>query len=215
VTPAPYIYLAGPMRGLPGLNFPAFAAARVDLRARGMAVHCPAEVDERAGFDPWRDEPRPLAEYMREDLAVVAQSAGVVVLPGWRESAGATREVQVAQWCGLPVLAYPDLSPVEDESALAEAERVVFGPRRETYGHPLDNFGRAALLMGAWLAARGILAPGAVLTAEDVAALMIQGKLARQCHRPTRDNLVDAAGYAGAWQEAIDERARLAEAGQS
>lgn len=203
-----YHYLAGPMSGLPLFNFPAFRAAREDLRARGIAVYCPAEADELAGFDPTSDPADDLAVYMRRDLAAVAQSAGVIVLPGWRASAGVQREVTVAGWCGLPILEYPDLTPVQPESILLEAERIVHGPRRSAYGHPLDNFERAALLMGAWLSARGLLAPGAVLTPEDTAALMIQGKLARQCNLPTRDNIVDTAGYAAAWQAVIDERAR-------
>ncbi|MBA2927098.1 DUF4406 domain-containing protein [Pseudomonas sp. CCUG 57209] len=43
------IYLSGPMTGLPGLNFPAFAAMTDNLRAGGHTVTNPAEVDPDGG----------------------------------------------------------------------------------------------------------------------------------------------------------------------
>ncbi len=41
------VYLAGPMRGLPLFNFPAFADAAAKLRAQGYDVFSPAERDEQ------------------------------------------------------------------------------------------------------------------------------------------------------------------------
>ena len=40
-----HIYIAGPMRGYPEFNFPAFYAAEERLRARGHAVFNPARRD--------------------------------------------------------------------------------------------------------------------------------------------------------------------------
>lgn len=46
------VYLAGPMRGVPHFNFPAFHAAAAELRARGYVVFSPAEADnDRHGAD--------------------------------------------------------------------------------------------------------------------------------------------------------------------
>src|SRR4051812_6760126 len=46
------VYVAGPMRGIPEFNFPAFNAAAVALRQIGCEVFNPAEKDnERHGTD--------------------------------------------------------------------------------------------------------------------------------------------------------------------
>jgi len=53
-------YLAGPMRGIPEYNFPAFFAAATSIRDRGIEVWSPAENDvHQDGFDPVKDTPRP------------------------------------------------------------------------------------------------------------------------------------------------------------
>lgn len=115
------VYLAGPMTGHPGLNFAAFADATVELRARGYDVWSPAEADLAAGLDPDEtvmEAPRPLAEYLVDDLAEVCRSEAVVVLPGWEASRGARIEVGVARGLGLPVLAYPSLDSVPADPAV-------------------------------------------------------------------------------------------------
>lgn len=46
------VYVAGPMRGIPEFNFPAFNLAAKNLRADGHVVFNPAERDnERHGTD--------------------------------------------------------------------------------------------------------------------------------------------------------------------
>lgn len=105
------VYLAGPMRGVPGLNFPAFNRAASNLRDRGLVVHNPAERADAAA-------PLPLHRYMEFDLPLVCASDAVVVLPGWQESDGAHIETTVADMLGIPVLSYPSLAPARHASSL-------------------------------------------------------------------------------------------------
>ena len=67
------VYVAGPMSGMPGHNFPAFNAAADSLRAQGWHVENPAEHGEVDGAT-W-------ADYMHCDVACgdqVAQPLGCI-----------------------------------------------------------------------------------------------------------------------------------------
>lgn len=91
------IYVAGPMTGLPHLNFPAFHAAAAELRAAGHHVENPAEINA----DPnaaWSD-------CMRADIARLVTCDAVHVLPGWENSRGASLEVHIARALGIEVIA--------------------------------------------------------------------------------------------------------------
>lgn len=151
------VYLAGPMRGLPGLNFPAFDAATEDLRARGFDVFSPAEVDrELDGLDPEKDLPRSIAHYMARDLPAVCKADAIVLLPGWQRSAGARLEAHVASAIGLPLLRYPDLTPARHplsarlHELLDEAGRL-HDAKQADYGTDDDPFAnvRASIEWGA------------------------------------------------------------------
>src|SRR5262245_23383467 len=50
------IYIAGPMRGYPSYNFPAFDEAEAALTAGGWRVLSPAAMDRAIGFNPDKDE---------------------------------------------------------------------------------------------------------------------------------------------------------------
>lgn len=69
------------------------------------------------------------------------------------------------------------------------AANLVFGDRNQHYGHPLDDFSRAAKIWEAIL--------GVPVTAEQVALCMVGVKIAREVHRPhpRNDNVVDGIGY--------------------
>ena len=120
-------YLAGPMRGLADFNFPAFHAATHDLRSRGLEVWSPAEREEDLGFNPTRDIAKPLRDYMMVDLPALLDCDMVYVLPGWRDSQGATLEVQVAEACEIPVLDYETGEVV----FLAQQDEVAYVPTEE------------------------------------------------------------------------------------
>ena len=112
------VYVAGPMRGLPYFNFPAFNAATATLREEGYVVFNPAERDtERHGTDVSAgnvkgDEQQAAKEHgfdlrvaLGEDLAWICAHADVIaLLPGWRNSKGATAEHATAVALGLEVM---------------------------------------------------------------------------------------------------------------
>lgn len=96
------------------------------------------------------------------------------------------------------------MSQLKDESILQEAHRLTHGPRQADYSHPLDDYTRTAALVNAAL--RHKLRVN--LDPEDVTVIMMLVKISRQQHKPKRDNMVDAAGYAWCTDEIIEERAR-------
>lgn len=108
------VYVAGPMRGYPDFNFPAFDEARDRLLAEGIAVISPADLDRASGIH----EKTPVAEVvgaeisrtivLRDSAALLALRAengdAIVMLPGWEKSAGAAAELLFALWLGLKVV---------------------------------------------------------------------------------------------------------------
>lgn len=97
------------------------------------------------------------------------------------------------------------------ESILLEAERIVNGARRGSYGTPENNFGRIADLWTAYLNGK----PGGPLpiTPQDTALMMILMKCARLLETPVhRDSIVDIAGYAACvetlWAEQAERAAK-------
>jgi hypothetical protein len=112
------IYLAGPMRGIPEFNFPAFMAAATQLRSEGHSVFNPAERDiERHGTDISKGNAtgsiKEAAENhgfnlriaLGDDLAYICSKAdAVALLPGWENSKGAKAERATAEALGLSVV---------------------------------------------------------------------------------------------------------------
>jgi hypothetical protein len=193
------LYLAGPMRGIPFTNFPAFHDAAHHLRGDGHEVWSPVEQDEKLGLTPEMSAARSIGECMATDLPEVCRAEAVAVLPGWRESEGARIETFVAKACGIPIVDALTLEPIE-ETCLEEAQRLVYGARGHDYGHPLDDFTRTATMWSVLL--------GVPVTAELVAMCMVCVKLSREINRPRRDNRVDIAGYADCLDQVVTERAR-------
>ena len=93
------IYIAGPMTGLPDLNFPAFHTAAKRLRAQGFEVINPAEINP--------DQHMSWQACMRTDIAALVFCDGIHLLPGWQNSDGATLEHDIALRLGLAIT-YPD-----------------------------------------------------------------------------------------------------------
>ena len=93
------IYVAGPMTGLPDLNFPAFHAEAARLRALGHEVINPAEINP--------DQHMTWLECMRTDIAALVFCDAIQLLPGWQNSKGATLEHHIAERLGLHIFMPP------------------------------------------------------------------------------------------------------------
>lgn len=94
------LYVAGPMTGLPDLNYPAFLAAEKDLIAAGYLVRNPAHIDTLHNHT---GEPQAWDWYMRHAIRMLLSADGVALLPGWRESRGARIEQRLAADLEMPV----------------------------------------------------------------------------------------------------------------
>lgn len=123
------VYLAGPMRGIPEFNFPAFYSAAKFLREHmGWEVFSPAEKDnevhgedfikqfktgEDASISNAESKGFSLRRALGDDTAwICANADGVAMLPGWEKSRGAQAEVALAKALGL------SLYPLENEGGI-------------------------------------------------------------------------------------------------
>lgn len=179
------IYIAGPMTGLPEFNYPAFHEAASAWRAEGWEVSNPAEHFEGATDLAYLD-------YVVADLAELRTCDAIAMLPGWdgKGARGSVWEREVARMLGLRVYdATAPEPPFPKETALQEAQRLVYGDRGASYGHPIDDYTRTGRM---W---------GAILGLPDIdprlcALMMAAVKISREAHKPKRDNRVDLGGYA-------------------
>ncbi len=101
-------YIAGPMRGLPQSNFPAFDEAVNAADLAGMRVISPANMDRAVGFNPGTDEitPEILREIIQRDTEAIrnldpTRGDGLILLQGWEKSVGCRAEVPLALWLGV------------------------------------------------------------------------------------------------------------------
>lgn len=93
------IYIAGPMRGYPEHNFPAFNRAASRFRAMGWAVENPVEIGEEVLGNGNPDISG--GEYLRADVRRICECTAIALLPGWQASTGARAEVALCISIGL------------------------------------------------------------------------------------------------------------------
>lgn len=100
------VYLAGPMTGIPGFNFPEFDRHAGVLEAMGHTVFNPAQMDRDLGFDPSASEVSSqfLRDALRRDLSAICDADAIAMLPGWEKSGGARIEWMLAVHLGLKVI---------------------------------------------------------------------------------------------------------------
>jgi len=91
------LYIAGPMRGRPEMNFPAFFAAAGILRHLGHEVMNPADPGD--GFST--DDIRPAFGHCLQWIAT--QADALILLPGSDTSRGARAEMATAVALDIPV----------------------------------------------------------------------------------------------------------------
>lgn len=87
-------YLAGPMKGYPEWNHPAFHSAAAELRNRGYNIINPAEYGNLI---------RDWVTCMKRDIHALLWCDAVIVLPDWQMSRGASLEILIAQRLYMPV----------------------------------------------------------------------------------------------------------------
>lgn len=102
------VYIAGPMRGYPKHNFPAFHAAAKKWGKNPMigAVINPAELDEQEGYDNTDislDSKEHLKSCMKRDLNALLDADAIVMLRGWEKSDGAVVEHSLAVYLQLVI----------------------------------------------------------------------------------------------------------------
>lgn len=109
------LYLAGPMRGYPDFNFPAFHLGAQKLRAAGYEVFSPAERDLNRDGDVFTGTDGnlekleaatgfSLRQALKDDVDFICEHAdGVALLPGWEASEGAKAEAQLGRALRLKV----------------------------------------------------------------------------------------------------------------
>ena len=123
------IYIAGPMRGKPDYNYPAFNEAAEKLRCDGWDVENPADISDRFGpqdeiaksflfmdADPTCVPPElSMRDYIRQkgrlarklvayELGVVASCDAIYLLKGWENSEGTRAELHTALEHGLQII---------------------------------------------------------------------------------------------------------------
>ena len=108
------IYLAGPMRGKPYFNAPAFRRWTETLRGEGHEVFSPVENTEtlypvQGVYDNEEGDEDAAGIDGRvvfaADLAwICAEAECVALMPGWTGSKGATAECAVAKALGLRIM---------------------------------------------------------------------------------------------------------------
>lgn len=81
-------------------------------------------------------------------------------------------------------------------SVLREADAIINGARRKSYGNADESFRKVAAMWSAIV--------GEEITARQVCLCMIALKVCRESHRPSRDNAVDICGYAGLLEQLQD-----------
>ena len=120
------IYVAGPMSGLPNLNWEAFDAKEKQLRADGWDVVNPARFDISEGrvqmdmdFVNGRFQPgQTIGQFMERDLPEVRECDAIFLMRDWDKSEGAKLERAEAERCGKLVIVVDDFNITDGDGVV-------------------------------------------------------------------------------------------------
>ena len=95
------VYIAGPMRGIPELNFPEFYRIAALWEGLGWEVVNPAQMDKEHGYVPTKTQTvfanLSIEQAMSRDLPAVHSCDAIALMAGWEHSQGAKMELQYAR----------------------------------------------------------------------------------------------------------------------
>lgn len=115
------VYIAGPIRKIPGFNFDAFYNATKQWRDAGHDVVSPIELDlSTDGFYGTNV----IEQAMRRDIEAILTCDAVAFLPGWEHSEGSRIEYTLAKAVGLQLLDAVTFETVDDSLIYDEQEIV-------------------------------------------------------------------------------------------
>ncbi len=95
------IYIAGPMRGIPEHNYPAFDNARDELQAQGFSPVSPADLDREAGVPTDPEASIDIRACLRRACEALLECDAIGLLEGWEDSLGARAEASLAAAAGM------------------------------------------------------------------------------------------------------------------
>jgi hypothetical protein len=113
------IYIAGPMRGRPAFNFQKFFYWAERLEELGHEPLNPAQYDVIRWIRTGEvfNEETDYEEVLKFDLELIkAMADAVLLLPGWSNSEGATREYNLALELELPVYNTEEIGHIKNDS---------------------------------------------------------------------------------------------------
>ncbi len=99
------IYIAGPMRGIPDWNFPAFDAAVERWTREGYQAFSPAITGRALGYKSTNMQlsQEDLKHVMIVDISCIYRADGLALLPGWEHSRGVAVELALAQFLRMQI----------------------------------------------------------------------------------------------------------------
>lgn len=102
------VYIAGPMRGIPGYNYPLFNEVAKALRQTGYQVINPTEIGDYFGKPEDLEKDTRLRDLvMSIELLCVIKSDAICLLEGWENSEGARTELAAALERKLEIIPSP------------------------------------------------------------------------------------------------------------